>query len=75
MHNGILKPVVYYSKKMNPAKYNYMIYDKELFAIVRDFELWKPELASAQNSVKVLTDHRNLEHFMTTKQLNRQQIR
>ena len=67
MHDSILKLVAYYSKKMNPAEYNYMIYDKELLAIIRDFILCKPELASAQEPVKVLTDHRNLEHFMTTK--------
>ena len=30
---------------------------------------------SPDQPVKVLTDHRNLEHFMTTKQLNRRQAR
>jgi hypothetical protein len=39
MHDsGILKLVVFYSKKMNPTKYNYEIYDKELLAIVRAFK-------------------------------------
>ena len=54
-----------------------MIYDKELLAIVRSFETWRPELASVSPNqpVKVLTDHRNLEVFMTTKQLNRRQTR
>ena len=28
-----------------------------------------------ENPVKVYTDHCNLEHFMTTKQLNRRQAR
>ena len=76
MHDGgVLKPVAYFSKKMTPAKCNYMIYDKELLAIVRSFETWRPELASVNKPVKVLTDHRNLEHFMSTKQLNRRQAR
>ena len=75
MHDGVLRPVTYYSKKMNPAECNYMIYDKELLAIARGFEIWRPELASAQQLVKVLTDHRNLELFMTTRQLNRRQAR
>ena len=52
-----------------------MIYDKELLAIVKSFESWRPELASVNKPVKVLTDHWNLEHFMTTKQLNRRQAR
>ena len=73
--NGELKLVAYFSKKMTPAKCNYMIYDKELLAIIRGFELWRLELASARQPIKVFTDHRNLEHFMTIKQLNCQQAR
>ena len=34
-----------------------------------------PELASTARPVKVYTDHRNLEYFMMTKQLNRQQAK
>lgn len=77
MHDGILRPVAFFSKKMNPAECNYMIYDKELLAIVRSFETWRPELASVDPAkpVKVYTDHRNLEYFMTTKQLTRRQAR
>ena len=54
-----------------------MDYDKELLAIVKSFEVWRPEVASAapDKPVKVYTDHKNLEHFMTTKQLNRRQAR
>ena len=76
MHgDGVLKPVAYFSKKTTPAECNYMIYDKELLAIVKSFETWRPELASVNEPVRVLTDHQNLEHFMTTKQLNRRQAR
>jgi hypothetical protein len=35
---GVLYPIVFISKKYNPAKYNYKIYDKKLLAIVRYFE-------------------------------------
>ena len=61
------------SHKMSLQEYNYEIYDKELLAIIRAFEEWHPELAGTpvDDPVKVLTDHKNLEHFMTTKQLNR----
>ena len=74
-HSKVLKPVAYFSKKMTPAECNYMIYDKELLAIVKSFETWRPELASVNKPVRVLTDHQNLKHFMTTKQLNRRQAR
>ncbi|KAL2444003.1 Transposon Tf2-6 polyprotein [Exophiala dermatitidis] len=74
---GRLRPVAFFSKKMSPAECNYEIYDKELLAIIKAFEEWRPELAGIDPSkpVKVLSDHRNLEYFMTTKQLNRRQAR
>ena len=72
-----LHPVAYMSKKMSPAECNYEIYDKELLAIVRAFEEWRPECAGTpvESPIKILTDHKNLEHFMTSKQLNRRQAR
>ena len=44
--DGILRPVAFFSKKMSPQECNYEIYDKELLAIVRAFEEWRPELAT-----------------------------
>ena len=72
MHNNVLRPVVFFSKKMSPAECNYIIYNKKLLAIVKSFEIWWPELASVnpERPMKVYIDHKNLEHFMTTKQLN-----
>jgi hypothetical protein len=77
VHDGVLRPVAFFSRKMSPAECNYMIYDKELLAIIRSFETWRPEATSVapENPVKVFTDHKNLEYFMTTKQLNRRQAR
>ena len=72
---GILHPVGFFLKKHSPAECNYEIYDKELLAIVRAFEEWRPELEGAKSTIKVLTDHRNLEYFMTSKLLNRRQAR
>ncbi|PHH49893.1 Retrotransposon-derived protein PEG10 [Ceratocystis fimbriata CBS 114723] len=54
---------------------NYEIYDKELLAIIRCFEEWRPKLEGAPSPVKVITNHQNLEYFMSTKQLNRRQAR
>ena len=33
-HNGKLQPVVYYLRKIMPAKLNYNIHNKELLAII-----------------------------------------
>ena len=72
---GVLHPVAFFSKKMSPQECNYEIYDKELLAIVQAFEEWRPELVGSTTPVKVLSDHRTLEYFMTTKELNRRQAR
>jgi hypothetical protein len=67
---GILHPVAFFSKKHSPVECNYEIYDKELMAIVRTFEEWRPELQSVINPICVLSDHKNLEYFTTMKLLN-----
>ena len=72
---GILHPVAYFSKKMSPAQCNYPIYDKELLAVVLALEEWRKYLEASQFTITVLTDHKNLEYFMTTKMLNRRQAR
>src|SRR6266705_123515 len=73
--NGVLRPVAFFSKKHSPAECNYEIYDKELLAIVRSFEEWRPHLIGAVQPIRVLTDHKNLEYFATKRQLNQRQVR
>jgi hypothetical protein len=33
---GVLHPIVYFSKQLSPAEYNYKIYNKELLAIISE---------------------------------------
>ena len=73
--NGVLHPITFFSKKHLPAECNYEIYDKELLTIVRAFETWRAELEGSAFPISVITDHRNLEYYMTTKQLSRRQAR
>ena len=68
--NGILHPIAYFSKKYLPAEYNYEIYDEELIAIIWYFEEWQLELESTPHPIRVLSDHKNLEYFMSNKLLN-----
>jgi hypothetical protein len=72
---GILRPVAFFSKKHSAVECNYEIYDKELLAIIRCLEEWRPELEGTESPIRILSDHRNLEYFMTTKMLNRRQAR
>ena len=72
---GVLHLVAYFSRKMAPAKCNYEIYDKELLAIIRCLEEWRPELEGTGLSVKVFTNYKGLEYFMSTKKLTPRQVR
>ncbi|SPJ89616.1 related to TY3B TY3B protein [Fusarium torulosum] len=74
-NEGRLHPVAFFSKKHSATECNYEIYYKELMAIIRCFEEWRPELEGAPSPIKVITDHKNLEYFTTTKLLNRRQAR
>ena len=69
--DGKLQPVAFYSRKFTPAELNYDIHNKELMAIVDAFGTWRVYLEGAKYKVKVITDHKNLLAFTTTKVLNR----
>jgi hypothetical protein len=74
-NNNVLHPIAYYSRKLKPAEINYEIYDKEMLAIVDSFAHWRHYLEDTTHQTLVLTDHRNLEYFLTTKKLNKRQAR
>ena len=67
--------MAFFSEKHLPAEENYKIYDQKLCAIVKSLEQWRPECEGSAHPIKILTDHKNLEYFMTSKLLNRRQTR
>jgi transposase InsO family protein len=73
--DGLWRPVAYFSKTMLPAECNYTIHDKELLAIVRAFEHWRAEFEALKDPLKVYSDHKALEYFMTKKDLSARQAR
>ncbi len=73
--NEILHSVTYFSKKHNSVECNYEIYDKELMIIVCAFKKWWSELEDSIYFIEMITNHKNLEYFMSTKQLSRHQAR
>jgi hypothetical protein len=72
--DGELHPCAYFSRKNSPAECNYEIHDKELLAIIRCLEEWDAELRSVKGFT-ILTDHKNLEHFMKIRKLTERQVR
>ncbi len=71
--DGLLHLVTFYSQKLTSAEINYQVYDKELLAIITVFKQWRPYFAGAQHRGQVLTNHKNLFYFTTTRTLNRRQ--
>ena len=72
---GELHPVAYFSSKHSAQECNYDIYDKELLAVVKALEEWRPELEGAAQRFDIVTDHKNLQTFATTKQLSPRHMR
>lgn len=73
--NSVWRPLGFYSHVLVGAETNWEIHDKEMFAIVEAFKRWRPELMSTQSQVRVYSDHRSLEYFMSTKVLTSKQVR
>ena len=61
------RPIAYHSEKLDGARLNYLIYDKELFALVRVLQVWQHYLwpkefiiHSNHESLKYLKGQANL---------------
>jgi len=66
--------VTYLLRKLLLVEQNYDVYDKKLLAIVVALELWRVYIKELWK-LTILTNHKNLVHFIIIKQLNRRQIR
>jgi len=73
--DGKLYPIAYFSAKHSAQECNYDIYDKELLAVIKALEEWRPELEGAAQRFDIITDHKNLQTFATTKQLSPRHMR
>ncbi|KJZ76224.1 hypothetical protein HIM_04306 [Hirsutella minnesotensis 3608] len=69
-----LRPVGYFSRKFSATEVNYDIHDKELLAIVAAMEHFSGELRSVDKFI-VISDHKNLQYFMTNRRLSERQVR
>ena len=67
----IQHPIAYYSSTFIPAERNYDIYKRELLAVLKSLEHWRPHLAATEKLVTVLTDHANLTFWKNPRKVNR----
>jgi len=68
-------PVAFHSRTFSAPELNYDVHDKELLAIFEAFKIWRHYLEGSASPINVVTDHKNLEYFLTTKVLTRRQAR
>ena len=71
--DGELHPIAFFSRTLQAAELNYDTHDNELLAIFSAFKTWHHYLEGTSDPVDVVTDHKNLEYFSTTKMLTRRQ--
>ena len=69
-----LHSISFFFCKMILKKYNYKIYDKKLFIIIKVFKEWRSETHNTTKFVIVFINHKNLKHFIITQKLNYCQI-
>jgi len=67
--------VAFISKALNKTERNYEIHDKEMLGIIRCLEAWRHFLEGARLKFEIWTDHKNLEYFMSSQNLNHRQTR
>src|SRR5438445_4314030 len=68
--DGHLHSVAFHSQSFSASELNYDVHNKELFAIYKAFQIWRYYLKGSAVPINVITDHKNLEYFSTTKLLN-----
>ena len=73
--DGAMHPVAFFSKSLNDAERNYEIYDKELLAIVRALDEWRHYLEGGEHPIDIISDHKNLLYFSSSRSLTRRQAR
>ena len=70
-----IHPVAFLSRTFSSTELNYDVHDKELLAIFEAFKTWRQYLEGSALPIDVVTDHKNLVYFSTTKLLTRRQAR
>ena len=73
--DGEIRPVTFYSRTLTTPELNYDTHDKELLAIFEAFKTWQHYLEGSASPVDVVTNHKNLEYFSTSKVLTHWQAR
>ncbi len=67
LEDSEIHPITFLSQSLHNAELNYDTHDKELLAIFEAFKYWCHYLEGSVDPIDIVTDHKNLEYFSTTK--------
>ena len=70
-----IHPIAFHSRTFSAPELNYDVHNKELLAIFKAFKIWQHYLEGFASPIDVVTDHKNLEYFSTTKILTYRQAK
>ena len=68
-------PIAFHSRTFTSPELNYNVHNKELLAMFEAFKSWRHYLEGTPTPIDVITDHKNLKHFLTTKVLTQRHAR
>ncbi|KAL4324315.1 hypothetical protein GQ457_11G026210 [Hibiscus cannabinus] len=63
------RPIVYFSEKLSGATLNYLVYDKEMYALIQVLETWQHYLLPKEFVIHI--DHEALRHITGQHKLNK----
>src|SRR5260221_8894878 len=70
-----IRPVAFPPHPLQGAEKNYDTHDKELLAVFKAFKNWRHFLEGSAEVIDMVTDHKNLEYFTSSKKLLQRQAR
>jgi transposase InsO family protein len=72
--DGKLRPVAFFSQKLQGPATRYATYDREMLAIIKALKEWRHYCHGSKHKVLIYTDHKNLAYFTTTRELSSRQV-
>ena len=69
------KSMIYFLKTFQSTEINYDVSDKKLLTIVSVLWNWRVYLKETAHKIKIFSNHDNFVKFITTKKLNKRQVR
>ena len=73
-NNSEIHLIAFHSQTFTAPELSYDVHNKKLLVIFEAFKIWRHHLKGLAFPIDVITNHKNLEYFMTMKLLTRRQV-